>query len=159
MTTATPPIAPPRTSAYDELIALVKDANLLGSTAALVGWDQETMMPAKGVEHRSRQLAQLAKVQHQLATDPRIGELLAACEGDRQLLRDPLSPAAVNVREIRRKYERLTKLPAALVEEEAKISSIARHEWAEARKVSDFKRFRPWLERIVALLQRKAQCY
>ena len=57
MTTATPTKS--SITEYDELISLVRQASLLGSTAALVDWDQETMMPPRGVEHRSRQLAQL----------------------------------------------------------------------------------------------------
>src|SRR5687767_7680311 len=72
----------PRANAYDELIALVRDANLLASTAQILSWDQETMMPKRGVEHRSKQMAQLAKLSHEMATSPRIGELLQACEED-----------------------------------------------------------------------------
>ncbi len=156
------PTATPTTSsatAYEELIALVKQASLLESTAALLGWDQETMMPPRGVEHRSRQQAQLASIHHRLATDPRIGDLLAACESDEQLMADPVAPAAVNVREVRRRYDRYTKLPTELVEELAQVSTLAHHQWAESRKASDFDRFRPWLEKIVELNRRKAECF
>ena len=157
MTTATPTKS--STTEYDELITLVRQASLLGSTAALVDWDQETMMPPRGVEHRSRQLAQLASIHHHLATDPRIGDLLDACESDQRLVGVATAPEAVNIREVRRRYERHKKLPAELVEELAKVSSLAHHVWAEARKASDFDRFRPWLEKIVELNRRKADCY
>jgi carboxypeptidase Taq len=146
-------------SAYEELIALVKDASLLGSTGSLLGWDQETMMPSGGVEHRARQLAQLAKLSHEMATSPRIGELLRACERDSKLMKNPASVAAVNVREIRQDYDRKTKLPTDLVEEEAKLSSVSLHIWREARQKSDFAMFRPQLQKIVDLLRRKAECY
>ena len=155
MTTKTTVAVP----AYEQLISLVKEAELLGSTAQLVGWDQETMMPPGGLEFRSRQLAQLARMTHEMSTDPRLGELLAACEGNSDIAGDSSSPQAVNVREARRKFDRATKLPADLVEEEARLSSVARHEWAEARRDSDFPRFQPWLEKIVDLLRRKADCY
>jgi carboxypeptidase Taq len=144
---------------YDELIRLVKDANLLSSTGHILSWDQETMMPSGGVEHRSRQMAQLARLSHEMATSKRIGELLQQCEGESRLTADPLGVAAVNVREIRHDYDRKTKLPSELVEEEAKLASISQHVWAEARKESDFKKFQPYLEKIVALLRRKAECY
>ena len=39
------------------------------------------------------------------------------------------------------------------------MSSSAQHEWAEARKASDFNRFRPWLERLAHLNREKARCY
>jgi carboxypeptidase Taq len=145
--------------AYDRLIDRFHEVDLLYGTEALLGWDQEVFMPKGGVEYRSRQLAQIARLRHERFTDPAVGQLLAECESDGDLTSDPLAPAAVNVREIRREYDRRTKLPAALVEEEAKLSSIAQHEWADARKASDFARFRPWLEKIIGLMRRKAECY
>ncbi len=146
-------------AAYRELIDRVREAYLLATTASLLHWDQETMMPAAGLEHRSRQFAQIVRLNHQMATDPRIGEVLAACEDDAELIGDPASVAAVNVREIRRDYDRRTRLPADLVEELARTTSLAQHEWAEARRQADFARFRPWLEQIVELTRRKAECY
>ncbi|MEX2214999.1 MAG: carboxypeptidase M32 [Phycisphaeraceae bacterium] len=155
------PAHSPATAAkpYVELIDRVREANLLESSASVLGWDQETMMPAGGLEHRSRQLAQMARLVHQMKTDPRLGELLAACEAEPSIKAEPLSSEAVNVREIRREYDRATKLPTSLVEELTKISSVARAEWAKARKASDFKLFKPWLERIVKLLREKAACF
>lgn len=144
---------------YTRLLEASREANLLGATASILGWDQETMMPPGGLDYRSRQLAQLARLAHERATDPRIGAWLAACESDRSIVGDPRSVEAVNVREIRRAYDRATKLPASLVEEFAAVTSIAQHEWAEARRDSDFARFRPHLERIVGLLRRKAECF
>lgn len=142
----------------DQITSLVRDGRLLESTGSILSWDQETMMPAEGVEHRSRQLSQLARLSHSMLTDPRIGEMLADAESECADL-DATSPELVNLAGIRRDYERAVKLPAALVAELAEVSSKAQHEWAEARRDSDFSRFRPWLERIVALNRRKAECY
>lgn len=158
-TTTSHDLAEATASPYNQLIGLVREANLLRSTAALLSWDQEVMMPKDGLEYRSKQLAQLARMSHELATSPRIAELLDACEGDASIMSDPLSVAAVNVREIRRVFDRRTKLPTALVEEEATLASHGQHAWAEARKNSDFSQFQPWLEKIVHLLRRKAECF
>ena len=144
---------------YEELVALIKEANLLCSTGSLLSWDQETMMPAGGVEHRARQLAQLARLSHEMATSTRIGELIRECERDARIMKSPTSVAAVNVRELRKDYDRKARLPAELVEEEAKLASVGQHVWREARKESDFSKFRPYLEKIVNLLRRKAECY
>lgn len=149
----------PNSKAYEELIQLSRDAHLLGSSAALLSWDQEVMMPEGGVEYRSRQLSTMARLTHEAITQPRIGELLSECENDRELLADPLAAPAVNIRELRRQYDRKTKLPAALVAEEAALASKAQHVWAEARKNSDFPSFKPWLEKIFTLLRKKAECY
>lgn len=158
MTAAPSTLAASIHSAYGELLSLVREARLLASTAQLLGWDQETMMPEGGVDFRSRQLAQLARMAHDLAVNPRIGELLAECEADDDLTSDPDSDTAATLREIRRDYDRETKLPASLVEEIARTASVAQHEWAEARKRSEFGRFRPWLEKITGLMRKKAEC-
>src|SRR5437868_12909723 len=97
-------------AAYDELRGHSREISLLASCAALLGWDEETYMPRGGVEHRGNQMALLAGIHHQKATDPRIGELLADLEGS-TLMSDPLSPAAVNVREVRPGYDRSNRLP------------------------------------------------
>lgn len=143
-------------SAYDTLHEHFRQIHLLEGTAAILSWDQETMMPAGGVAFRGEQLAQLAGLGHRRRTDPKLGELLAAAadslEGDEQ------APARVNLREWNRDRERAMKLPAELVEEFARVSSVAQHEWAEARRDSDFARFKPWLEKLLELNRRKAEC-
>ncbi len=151
------PSVKPQT-AYEGLLALSREAKLVGSIGSLASWDQEVMMPEGGVEYRAQQMALLARLTHERSVDPRIGELLETCESDASVTRDADSPAAANVREIRRDYDRATKLPADLVEEMARTASIAQHEWAKARKDSDFKRFQPWLKKNIELLRRKAAC-
>jgi carboxypeptidase Taq len=145
--------------AYDELINHLREASLLAGTADLLSWDREVMMPAGGLEYRSKQLAQIARLQHEVLTSKRMEELLMTCEVDPELTSDPRSCEAVNIREIRRSYDRQTKLPASLVQQEAELGSYAQHEWAVARRSSDFKHFQPWLAQCVELLRRKADCY
>jgi carboxypeptidase Taq len=144
-------------AAYDELIRRSREESLLASCSELLSWDEQTYLPRGGTEHRGNQMALLAGLHHEKATDPRIGELLDVLEAS-DLVRDPESPVAVNVRERRRTYRRLTKLPRALVEELARVTSIAQQEWVAARKDSDFSRFRPWLETIVARKREVAEC-
>ncbi|MBV8315426.1 MAG: carboxypeptidase M32, partial [Planctomycetaceae bacterium] len=144
-------------AAYEELIRRSRAHSLLASCSALLGWDEQTYLPRGGVEHRSNQMALLAGLQHEQVTDPRIGELLDALDGS-SLVADPLAPASVNVRELRRAYERKTRLPRTLVEEIARTTSVSQQEWIDARRANDFARFRPWLEKIVALKRREAEC-
>ncbi|MEX0873981.1 MAG: carboxypeptidase M32 [Actinomycetota bacterium] len=146
-------------SAYEELISRVKETSLLRSTAAILGWDQRTKMPRGGVEHRSRQMAQLARMIHERATDPRVGELIAECEADTGLVADQHSDSAANLRELRRSYDRSVKLPSDLVEEIARTRSVAEHEWEQARAKSDFSLFAPWLAKNLELSRRVAECY
>ena len=128
----------------------VREETLLGSCASVLEWDEETYMPRGGAQHRSEQMALLAGLLHERTTDPRVGELLGGVEGS-PIVRDPESPAAANVREIRREYDRSTRLPRSLVEETARVTSLAQQEWILARQDADFSRFQPWLEKIVVL--------
>ena len=67
--------------AYDELIRRSRELATLASCSAVLGWDEQTYMPAGGAAHRGNQMALLAGLHHERATDPRIGELLAIVEG------------------------------------------------------------------------------
>ncbi len=142
--------------AYAELIQRSKEASTLLSCSSVLGWDERTYMPREGSAHRGEQMALLAKLSHNLATDPRLGELLTSLE-ESSLVLEPLSVPAVNIREIRRNYERATKLPGQLVEELARVTTLAQAAWDEARKHNDYSRFQLWLEKIVALKQDEAQ--
>ncbi len=142
-------------SAYDELIRLAREEAVLASSVDVLEWDEETCLPRSGVAHRSEQLAMLAGLLHDRTTDPRVAELLAVLEGS-PLVADPESPAAVNVRELRRCYDRERRIPRRLVEESARVTALAQQAWADAREASSFPQFRPWLERLLALVREEA---
>jgi carboxypeptidase Taq len=148
----------PRTpdEAYAELIRRIKAISLLGSCGSLLHWDHQTYMPPKGAAHRADQLALIAGLTHEQFTAAVIGELLSHAE-ERVLTDEPASVALVNVREIRRAYDRATRVPPALVEELARTSALAHDVWVDARKASDFERFRPWLEKLVHLKREEAK--
>ena len=146
---------------YEQLIDHHRRMELLVSTTYLLAWDQETLMPRGGgaVEYRARQMAQLARLTHERRTDPRIADWLAACESDTELTADPTSPSAVNLREIRRDYNRATRLPGDLVEQFTQTSAMAKNAWAQARQDDDYGAFEPWLKKLIDLSRRKAECY
>src|SRR5437773_7103286 len=121
--------------AYEELVRRMREQTLLSSCSELLGWDELTYMPSGGVGHRAEQQALLAGLYHEKATDPRLGDLLALLEGS-DLVADPDVPAAVNVREMRYAYDRLTRLPRDLVEEEARVTSLAQQAWSEIGRAS-----------------------
>jgi carboxypeptidase Taq len=139
-------------NAYDELIRRSKELGVLNSCAAVLGWDQQTYMPAGGANLRGEQMALLASLSHQKFTDPKIGELLAAAE--QEVNRD--DGAKANVRELRRAFDRATKLPQKLVEELARVTTQAQQSWQSAKAKNDFAGFCPSLEKVVALKREEA---
>lgn len=143
---------------YAELVALKREAATLGSVGALVGWDQETYMPAGGGAFRAEQSALLARLVHERQASPRVGELLEACTQD-GAMGDESTPEGASLREMKRDYELATKLPGELVAELAETGSKAQEAWKHAREASDFPAFRPWLEKMIGLARQKAECY
>lgn len=136
--------------AYTELIRLSRDETILSSCVEVLQWDEEVCMPRGGVEHRAEQMALLAGLVHDRGSNPRYGELLSIVEGS-SLVSDPESPQAVNVRELRRAFDRERRIPRRLVEESARVKALASQAWAEARKRDDYATFAPWLDRLFAL--------
>lgn len=139
-----------RAAAYPALVSHFRELSVLQSCSAVLGWDQQTYMPKGGAGFRGEQLALLAKVCHERATDPRIEEWLNTAEVA------PDSPEAANVREWRHGYDRATKLPARLVEELALATSAANEGWETARKENKFETFRPHLETVLKLKREEA---
>ncbi|MFM7151182.1 MAG: carboxypeptidase M32 [Gemmataceae bacterium] len=141
--------------AYDQLLGRTREVSLLASCGSVLGWDEATYMPHKGSAFRGEQMALLARMGHELATDPVVGDWLRQVEAS-DLLADPEGDAAVNVREIRRAYDRAVKVPAALVAEIARVTTQAQQSWREARQRSKFALFEKDLRTIVQLLRDKA---
>ncbi len=145
------------TDAYADLIRRSKEATTLGACAGVLGWDERVNICRRdGSTFRGEQMALLARLGHEMSIAPDVGADLAAIEGS-ELVRDPHSDAAVNVREIRRGYNRSVKLPKRLVEELARVTTRAQQAWQEARQANDFPAFQPWLEKVVALKREEAQ--
>ena len=140
---------------YGELLDLAGRAALLESTGAVLSWDRETYMPDKGAEHRASQLSLLSGIHHQFATESRIGELLDILH-DSELNDSPESDSAVNLRELRRRYNRQRQLPQQLVEEIARVTALAQYHWSEARQADDYKTFSPWLDDVIRLKREQA---
>lgn len=142
--------------AYEKLLSLIKEVYLLNSCMALLDWDEKTYIPKGGVEHRGNQLAFLAGTRHEKFTSPEIGNLLKQLE-ESPLFGKPDSFEVANIREIKHAYDKLVKVPKALVEELTRVTTIAHGVWAEARQKSDFSLFLPYLEKIIKLKREQAE--
>jgi len=105
--------------------------------------------------HRSEQLALLVGMVHERATASQIGDWLEEIEGS-DVVSNSVSVEAVNVREIRRGYDRAVKLPKLLVEELARAGTLGQQTWVEAREKSDFALFQPHLEKMLDLKHQEA---
>ncbi len=141
--------------AYRSLCEVAAEIALINSTGSVLGWDQETYLPERALDHRARQLSYLTGKAHGLLISKRTQKLLEKAEAE--------VPAdatqAANVRELRRALDRATKLPQKLVREESEVCTHAKAAWVEARKASDFARFALHLEKVLGIARRKAELF
>lgn len=130
----------------------------LSKAEAVLGWDQETMMPPKGGPARAEQLATLARIIHEKFTSPEVGKLLEDLRKYESTLPYDSDEASL-LRVSRRDYEKQSRVPAELAAEITRTAAIAREAWVEARRKSDFKTFLPHLRKNVELKLRYIECF
>ncbi len=134
----------------------VHELAVIRASAEVIGWDQETYLPVAAHAYRARQLAWLSSQAHQLATSEAWKKDLEIAESS-DLANDPKLTA--NLRELRREFDRATKLPVELIARDSMASSLAKHAWADARARSDFSSFAPHLETLLEIAREKADLW
>ncbi|APX11560.1 carboxypeptidase M32 [Tateyamaria omphalii] len=133
-------------SAFDDLLAYDQTTQALGQVAGRLGWDQETMMPRGAAAQRGEEMAAMESVLHARRTDPKVGDWLAAIDAGALAAVD-----AAKLREIKRSYDRASKVPGDLAAQIARVTSNAQGKWAEAREADDYAAFAPVLAEVIAL--------
>jgi carboxypeptidase Taq len=130
----------------------------LRAIAALLFWDQNTVMPPGGAAPRADQLATLERTIHGRLGDPALAALLDSAElwaaGE-----DPDSDEVRLVRWLRRDHEKAVRVPVELAAEMSRAAALGQHAWLEARQAGDFEVFRPALERHLELRRRYVACF
>jgi carboxypeptidase Taq len=112
----------------------------------VLNWDQQTMMPPAGWEHRGDHMATLRRISHELLIAEETGRLLDELRSVEDSL-DADSDDAALIRVARRDYEKASRVPTELRAEMTRAAAEARTIWVTARAESDFEKFRPALER------------
>jgi carboxypeptidase Taq len=133
---------------YREVMERAAELADLESAVNLVGWDQETMMPPKGVDGRAPVAATMAGIYHERLTDPALVEMLGSLSEHGDGLGEV---ERAQIAELRRIQDRAVKLPRKLVRALAEIQSRATAVWARAREDKDFPAFAPLLEETYRL--------
>ncbi len=129
----------------------------LGQTSALLDWDQQTYMPKGGAESRSEHSAAMRQITHEMFTSQETGSLLSKSEEDLKGM-DGDSDDVRMLAVLRHDFDRETKLPAELVSEIARHTSLSQEIWINARKSNDFAAFAPALDKMIDLSLQQAEC-
>lgn len=132
------------------------ELNALQAAQVVMSWDQETYMPPGGARDRATHLSMLARMRHEKWTADEVGRLLEQLKAEYKDA-DPESYRALYVHHAAYTFDQSRKLPARLVEDLARESSLATDAWRVARENNNFATFAPHLERLIALTIEKAE--
>ena len=127
-------------------IADVKFAN------AVLQWDQETYLPAKGAALRGQQISTLSEISHRLFSEKELGNLLKEL-----LSKHDLSPEQKkNVERTNEDYVKNKKYSSEFVRGLSEQINRAFHSWIESRKQNSFTVFEKDLDALIQLKKQEA---
>lgn len=129
------------------------DINALMKASAIMGWDQQVVMPPAGAKARGAQQAILARLMHERITGDEFRKLVGEAESEAE----PGSDDAAVVRAVQREIDVRVALPKELVERKSRVSSDAYLVWRKARVENDFAALAPYLEELFDIARETAE--
>ena len=132
---------------YEVYLSTMQRIADLRYASAVLQWDQETYLPAKGAAFRGQQIATLSELSHTMFTDSAFGNVLRKLNEYSSLTSEQLK----NVKLTLDDHNRQVKLPPAFVRQLTETVNRSYHKWIEARKENSFSIFAPELSALVDL--------
>ena len=151
----------PRPRSPDELFGAAcghaRRTAILASVEAVLGWDEQTMLPPAAAAHRADQAAEMAAIVHRQRTLPEQADRLERLAGS-SLATAGTPEQRATIRLLKRDVEKQARLPQRLVEELARAGVEGQQAWVAARASSSWAGLRPHLVRMFALKREQAAC-
>jgi carboxypeptidase Taq len=136
----------------DQLKKHSREITNLGNISGLLGWDQEVMMPDKGIQARKQQKKILSGILHDKITSEELGELLETIDPEGLSIEDKAI-----YREIKWSHDRSKKVSRDLDQKISEKSSETVKVWQEAKEEDSFEKVRPHLEELLELKREYAR--
>ncbi|WP_069806496.1 carboxypeptidase M32 [Vulcanisaeta thermophila] len=129
----------------NELLREYRSIWALDHATSLLEWDLEVNMPTEGSSARGEALAQLALIRRERLL--RLKDLVDRVAESGSL--DDFGKGVVRV--LRRELKYYTAVPPEVIEELNKTTTKAAVVWREARRESNYSKFKPYLAKIIEL--------
>ncbi len=123
----------------------------LHHAGSILGWDQQTFMPARGAAARGSAAGTIDRLAHERTAAPALGAALDAAEADGE---DPGL-----IRAVRDDHVRAARVPSELVTAMTEAAMAAQPIWASARADDDFAPYAPVLREHVDNARAYAACF
>ena len=137
---------------YQQYVTAMRKIADVKYAAAVLQWDQETYLPAKGAGFRGQQLATLTEVAHELFVQEKTGELLNNLKERGDLNERQKKNIELSLED----YNKVKKFSSAFVRKMSETVSLAYHAWIKARRSNDYNLFEPFLSEIIELKKQEA---
>ncbi|WP_087037968.1 carboxypeptidase M32 [Thermococcus litoralis] len=134
-----------------QILAHYRKIWAIGHAQSVLGWDMEVNMPKMGITERSTAQGELSVLAHSFMLEPKFVELVEKAAGEE--LNDYERGV---VRVLQREIRIAKAFPPEFVRELSEVRSKATMAWAEAKEKDDFKKFEPWLDKIIELAKKAA---
>jgi carboxypeptidase Taq len=115
----------------------------------LIYWDMRTGAPKKGIANRSEVVGMLSGEHFKMSVANEMGEWINYFTEQGQDVRLSRVDRKI-VAECKKEYDRSKRIPQQKYQDYVVLTSQAESVWEEAKHESDYARFQPYLEKIVA---------
>ncbi len=141
-------------SNYENYVDIMQKIADVEHSIAVLNWDKEVNNPKKGVAFRTRQVATLSGIAHELSTDKKLGRLLESILQNKE----NLEPKQLkNVTLSLKKYIKTNKLSKEFVERKSRITSATYEAWIKARAANDYGLYKDALKEIIEVKREEAK--
>lgn len=135
-------------SSYRDLLSKLKAVTQLKRVSSVLSYDQQVFMPHadEASAARGAQMAALAGVIHEKATDKVIRTLLDNADADLAKFEGSTTDEKRILQLTREAYEKNERIPAELEARKAELGARAHSTWVKARSADDFTMFQDTLK-------------
>ena len=119
---------------------------------AVLQWDQETYLPAKGAALRAEQMATLSEIAHEMFADAELEGILKTLSETNNLSFSQQKNVELTLED----FNKNKKYSAAFVRKLSEATSRSYHSWIDARKQNNFSLFKKDLKALVELKREEA---
>ena len=139
---------------YEKYVTTLQKLADIEHSIAVLGWDKEVNLPENAASIRSRQVATLSGIAHEIFTSDEFGTVLHQLNSSPE---DLNFKQTRNVKNTLREFNKLKKYSNEFVIKRSKIISNTYHAWLKARKQNDFGLFKGPLKEMISIKKEETE--
>lgn len=135
----------------DVVYRIQREVSILNEVLALLGWDESTHMPEKGVLGRSEQVRLINGLIYDRLTSAELSSAVEALKAGSLSHKNSMI-----VRELEKQVKRTSSVPKSFMQLLSRHALLSQAVWRKAKKSRDYGMFYPYLKKMVDLKRREA---